>query len=84
MAPYRQDRIEAAHFSLHELKAALEVTAEHRVVEAPIADGVRDEALRFKADLVVTGRGHSQGILTTLRSHLYQIIRESPCPVLSI
>jgi nucleotide-binding universal stress UspA family protein len=84
MVPYQQDRLEAAHFGLRELKGTQGVEAPHNVVEAPIADGVRQEALRLKADLVVTGRGHSQGVFTTLRSHLYQIIRESPCPVLSI
>ncbi len=84
MAPYQQDRIEAAHFSLRESKGRQEISAPHNVVEGPVADGVHKEALRVKADLIITGRGHSQGVFTTLRSHLYQIIRESPCPVLSI
>jgi nucleotide-binding universal stress UspA family protein len=35
------------------------------------------------ADLVVIGRGHHSG-LGRLRTHSYAIIRESPCPVLSI
>lgn len=35
------------------------------------------------ADLVVIGRGHHSG-LGRLRTHAYAIIRESPCPVLSI
>ncbi len=84
MAPYQQDRMEAARFHLRELAGTVGVDAPHRVIEARIADGVRQEALRLKADLVVAGRGHSQGVFTTLRSHLYQLIRESPCPVLSI
>lgn len=84
MTPYQQARIEAAHFDLRELKGAQGVDAPYHVIEASVAGGVRQEALRMKADLVVTGRGHSQGILTSLRSHLYQVIRESPCPVLSI
>jgi nucleotide-binding universal stress UspA family protein len=36
-----------------------------------------------KADLVVIGRGHHTGF-GRLRTHSYSIIRESPCPVLSI
>jgi nucleotide-binding universal stress UspA family protein len=84
MTPYQQDRIEAARFHLRELTGTVGVDAPHQVIESPIADGVRQEALRLKADLVITGRGHSQGVFTTLRSHLYQLIRESPCPVLSI
>ena len=84
MLPYQQDRIEAAHFNLRELAGSLQVDAPRSVIEASVADGVKREATRIKADLVITGRGHSQGLFTTLRSHLYQIVRESPCPVLSI
>lgn len=84
MSAYQQDRIEAAHISVRELKAAVGVDAQHNVIESPVADGVQQEALRVKADLVIAGRGHAQGAFTALRSHLYQIIRESPCPVLSV
>ena len=84
MMPYQQDRIEAAHFNLRELAGSLQVDAPRNVIEAPVSDGVRREAIRLKADLVITGRGHSQGVFTTLRSHLYQTIRDSPCPVLSV
>jgi hypothetical protein len=37
-----------------------------------------------KADLVVVGRGNIQGTLSRVWSHLYSIVRDSPCPVLSI
>ena len=84
MTPYQQDRIEAAKFDLRELQGKLGLDLPHDVIEAPVAEGVRREALRRKADLVITGRGHAQGIFTSLRSHLYQLVRESPCPVLSI
>ncbi len=84
MMPYQQDRIEAARFSLREMMGTVGVDQPYEVVEADVAEGVRQHARRLKTDLVITGRGHSQGVFTTLRSHLYQIIRESPCPVLSI
>lgn len=84
MMPYQQDRIEAARFGLREMLGTVGVDQPHEVIEAPVAEGVRQQAMRLKSDLVITGRGHSQGVFTTLRSHLYQIIRESPCPVLSI
>lgn len=45
---------------------------------------VREAALRAGADLVVIGRGHTQRALGRLRTHSYSIIRNSPCPVLSI
>jgi len=36
-----------------------------------------------QADLVVMGRGKTQDIIGTLRTHSYDIIRQAPCPVLS-
>jgi len=37
-----------------------------------------------QADLLVIGRSASEGVLGRLRAHAYSIIRQSPCPVLSI
>ncbi|HTR37686.1 MAG TPA: universal stress protein [Bryobacteraceae bacterium] len=82
--PVLKELTEAAHFRLREMKAKLGVDAPHTVVDAVISDGVRQEVLRRKADLVVTGRGHAQRTLSRIWSHLYSIVRESPCPVLSI
>jgi nucleotide-binding universal stress UspA family protein len=45
---------------------------------------VRTAALRLAADLVVVGRGHIHETLGRLRTHSSAIIRESPCPVLSV
>jgi hypothetical protein len=45
---------------------------------------VREAVLRERAQLVVIGRGHTQGGLGRIRTHSYSIIRSSPCPVLSI
>jgi hypothetical protein len=38
----------------------------------------------FKASLVVVGRGRITHRFGQLRTHVTSIIRESPCPVLSI
>ena len=45
---------------------------------------IRETALRVSADLVVIGRGHTQRSVGRLRTHAYAIIRNSPCPVLSL
>lgn len=45
---------------------------------------VVETARRQGVDLVVTGRGTFGGFLTSLRSHLYDIVRSSPCPVLAL
>jgi nucleotide-binding universal stress UspA family protein len=45
---------------------------------------VRQAALGHSADLVVIGRGVIQKPFGRLRSSAYEIIREAPCPVISV
>lgn len=45
---------------------------------------VREAALHHKADLLVIGRGHATRTLGRLRTNVYSIIRQSPCPVISV
>jgi nucleotide-binding universal stress UspA family protein len=49
-----------------------------------VAEAVRTEAQRHKADLVIIGRGMLDQSLGRLRTHSYAIIRQAPCPVLSV
>jgi nucleotide-binding universal stress UspA family protein len=60
------------------------IAARARVLDARFPEGIRQAALEEGADLVVVGRGHSRGTISHLWSHLYTLIRESPCPVLSV
>jgi nucleotide-binding universal stress UspA family protein len=48
----------------------------HKVVAAA--------ANRLGSDLVVIGRGVSGTLVGRLRAHAYEIIRLSPCPVVSL
>lgn len=73
--PYKHDLMEAADVKLRELKGQLGIDAPHAIIDGSIAAGVRDEAMRRNANLIVTGRGRAQ---------VYPIVREAPCPVLSI
>lgn len=81
---YTQDLIDASQYHMRELKAKLGVDAPHTVINASLADGIYNELVRRKADLLVTGRGHSIGTFSRLWSHLYSMIRDAPCPVLSV
>lgn len=81
---YSQEIVEAANAWLRELKGGEGIDAPHSVADRAVGVGVSEEALRRKADLIVVGRGHSQGAVSRLWSHLYAVIREAPCPVLSI
>jgi nucleotide-binding universal stress UspA family protein len=41
-------------------------------------------AERLRADVLVIGRGSAAGVFGRLRTNAYAIIRESPCPVVSV
>jgi nucleotide-binding universal stress UspA family protein len=58
--------------------------AEVEIVLGETPKAVCGVAKDWNADLVVIGRGAGTGILGRLRSRSYAIIRESPCPVVSI
>ena len=82
--PFRKDLIDAANDRLRELKNKLGIDAPHTSIDGMTADGVCQEAVQKEADLIVVGRGRAQGALSRIWSRLYAIVRESPCPVLSI
>lgn len=65
---------------LNETEAGPELT-----VSSGIAQTIRNLAIRKRADLVVIGRGCIRSVGPgRLNSHAYSIIREAPCPVLSV
>jgi nucleotide-binding universal stress UspA family protein len=49
-----------------------------------VARVVREAAEHHASELIVAGRGHATRALGRLRTHVYSIIRESPCPVISV
>jgi nucleotide-binding universal stress UspA family protein len=65
-------------------KQTLGIDAPHKMLTGRVADVVATEAAQENADLVVIGRGQIQGMISRIWSHVYEIVRESPCPVLSI
>jgi len=65
---------------LEELGARGEITI--RTGDAPHV--VREVAKESGANVLVVGRGRSEGILGGLRANAYAILRESPCPVAAI
>ena len=76
--------MDAADFRLRELKGKLGINAPHIVLDAPVAQAIHEEAVRRHADLIMTGRGHALTTFSRMWANLYPIVRESPCPVLSI
>jgi nucleotide-binding universal stress UspA family protein len=81
----------AAHIS--HARMALEELLESVPSSTPIQSVIRSgephkevaqAAGALRADLVVIGRGTSGGVFGRLRAQSYGIVREAPCPVLSV
>ncbi len=60
------------------------VNGEIHIEVGSIAGGVADVAKEVRADLLVIGRNSHDSIAGRLPTNAYAIIRESPCPVLSV
>jgi len=73
-----------ARKTLAELQQTAGVAAPLCLGAGEVSHVVRDSALGHSADLVVIGRGHATRTLGRLRSNVYSIIREAPCPVISV
>jgi nucleotide-binding universal stress UspA family protein len=58
--------------------------AEVRVEGGSVSTVVRSVVEDSRADLLIIGRASDRGMLGRLRTHSYALIRESPCPVISI
>jgi nucleotide-binding universal stress UspA family protein len=54
------------------------------VEDVRLVDGIAGAAVRNGADLLIIGRGVMQGPLGRLRTNAHELIRRSPCAVLSI
>ncbi len=82
--PYRKQLLEGAHEAMTRLEQEAGVSLEATMRGGNPEEAVRSTALDVKADLVIIGRGDLQQPFGRLRSHAYAIIRESPCPVISV
>jgi len=67
-----------------EAEENLNIPARERIMDAAIPESIRQAAIEEDADLVIVGRGCERETVSFIWSHLYSIIRESPCPVLSV
>lgn len=53
------------------------------ITEQSISKYIENDKNYGTADLIVLGRGRTQEVFGTLRTHTYDILRQAPCPVLS-
>ena len=69
---------------LQDLQASVGCGGRISVVADEVPFGVCQHAEREKADLLVIGRSVHDGVVGRLRANAYSIIRQSPCPVISV
>ncbi len=79
MAPVRRSFEQILQAETHH-----DIPIRERTLDATVPEGIRQVALEEEADLVIVGRGRARETVSFLWSQLYRVIRESPCPVLSV
>lgn len=81
---WRKFVVDNAEAQMAALQAKVGTQAEVVFTMGPPAEMICEEARKAEADLLVIGRGADAGMLGRLTSHAYAIIRQSPCPVVSV
>jgi nucleotide-binding universal stress UspA family protein len=88
VAPYaeasQEKRAGEATARIKEIQECVSSNAKVVVLSGEAASAVCGYAAREKADLLVIGRSVEEGMLGRLKANAYSIIRQSPCPVISV
>lgn len=74
----------AARQRIEELQRAVGSHAPVRIAVGPIKDALVEAARRLEADVIVIGRSPEPGAAGRLRDLTYAVVRDAPCPVLSV
>ena len=80
----RKEMAARAESDIRAVQQSIGSTAEVQIVEGDAPKAVCAAAKDWNADLVVISRGAASEFFGRLRSRSYSIIRESPCPVVSV
>ena len=75
---------EAAEEELLRLQRAAGAEADLLLEAGEPARVICSAAARVQADVLVIGRGSAAGVFGRLRTNAYAIIRQSPCPIVSV
>jgi len=81
---FRAFLFDAAREALAKLQREAGTNAEAVFEGGEVAAVVRYVAEENHADLVVIGRGVMPELFGRMRTHVYSIVREAPCPVISV
>jgi len=81
---WRKFLVDDAETQIATLQQKAGTQAEVTLTMGPAPEMICEEARKAQADLLVISRGADAGILGRLTGHAYSIIRQSPCPVVSV
>jgi len=81
---FRAILVDVAREELAKMQQQANTNLEVLVEGGDVAPVVHRAAELHHADLVVIGRGVMQGLFGRMRTHVYSVIREAPCPVISV
>jgi nucleotide-binding universal stress UspA family protein len=81
---WRTETRDAAGRELSRLLEGVGAEADLSIEAGEPAQVICSAAARAKADVLVIGRGSAAGVFGRLRTNAYAIIRQSPCPVVSV
>lgn len=83
-AEWRTEMSRNAREQIAALQGELPIHAEVSIETGDIPAAVSSAAQQGNADVLVIGRGRASGALGRLRANAYAILRESPCPVVTV
>jgi nucleotide-binding universal stress UspA family protein len=75
---------QSAEAEIGRLRETADAQAEIEIAAGDPAKTICAAAERLHADVLVIGRGSAAGVYGRLRTNSYAIIRQSPCPVVSV
>jgi nucleotide-binding universal stress UspA family protein len=81
---FRAFLFHTAYEELAKLQSQAGTSWETVVEGGDVARVVHGAAEQYHADVVVIGRGVMQEVFGRMRTHVYSVIREAPCPVISV
>jgi len=73
-----------AHEEIAKLQKEAQTNFDSYIEVGSVANVVHDAAEKFNADLIIIGRGVINRTAGDLRTEAYGIMREAPCPVISV
>ena len=83
-APFQRFLFDTAIEKLSALRKEMDIHSDASVEHGDVAHLIHRTAIDYGAQLVIIARGHATERLGSLRTTVNAIVRESPCPVLSL